>query len=421
MSDTTTTPNMGMVLPVPSSRPGPEWAQELNAALEVTDAHDHTPGNGAQLPSEAIDIQSDLTLNDNDLTDVRSVRFTSGTAQLSGATDVGCGYEYGGDLYYNNAAGQAVQITAGSALAAAGTGSIQGMSPPASVAYSTVAKTFTFLQSANTNAKLDAGTVTIRKETASADGVSIVSPVLTGSYSLTLPAGLPNASKPLLLTSAGALTASDSLQLSGSVSVTGTVVAQGGVTTTSSISATLGITAGGAITAHAASAITGNLDVSVGDLKVYRTGGTTGVIFLRADGTRYLYYDGTAYQMPSAELQGLSTPTVTSAAATKGYVDTAVAATDSTRFVTSARCNSSGVVIASKGSVSVTLNTKFAVGGYILNIAGITVNSIVLATAFNGGPYTAGVNVTTPGQLTVYTALGGSAADSPFSITVIAL
>lgn len=46
----------------------------------------------------------------------------------------------------------------------------------------------------------------------------------------------------------------------------------------------------------------GNLRVNNGDIFTYRAGGTTGVIFLRADATRYLYYDGGKYVMPGAGL-----------------------------------------------------------------------------------------------------------------------
>jgi len=54
--------------------------------------------------------------------------------------------------------------------------------------------------------------------------------------------------------------------------------------------------------------LTGNLTVSgtgaailktSGDITAYRSGGTTGVIFLNSAETRYLYFDGSNYQMPS--------------------------------------------------------------------------------------------------------------------------
>jgi len=44
------------------------------------------------------------------------------------------------------------------------------------------------------------------------------------------------------------------------------------------------------------------LNVTNGDLYVYRTGGTTGVLYLGNSGARYLYYDGSNYQMSGAEL-----------------------------------------------------------------------------------------------------------------------
>lgn len=48
--------------------------------------------------------------------------------------------------------------------------------------------------------------------------------------------------------------------------------------------------------------INGNLRVAGGDIYTWRAGGTTGVIFLRSDATRYLFYDGGKYVMPGAGL-----------------------------------------------------------------------------------------------------------------------
>ena len=39
-----------------------------------------------------------------------------------------------------------------------------------------------------------------------------------------------------------------------------------------------------------------------GDITTYRTGGTSGVIYFGTSGTRYLYYDGSSYAMPGANL-----------------------------------------------------------------------------------------------------------------------
>ena len=58
--------------------------------------------------------------------------------------------------------------------------------------------------------------------------------------------------------------------------------------------------AGGTISSH--TTINGNLTVQNGDITAYRTGGTTGVIFLNNANNRYLFYDGTSYSMPGASL-----------------------------------------------------------------------------------------------------------------------
>lgn len=50
---------------------------------------------------------------------------------------------------------------------------------------------------------------------------------------------------------------------------------------------------------------TGNLNVINGDIKVYRSGGTTGVVFLNSAGDRYVHYDGGKYTMPGALLESL--------------------------------------------------------------------------------------------------------------------
>jgi hypothetical protein len=61
---------------------------------------------------------------------------------------------------------------------------------------------------------------------------------------------------------------------------------------------------GATFTGNVSVAGTGNITLNTtGDLTIYRNGGTTGVIFLNSANTRYLYNDGTTYQLVS---QGLS-------------------------------------------------------------------------------------------------------------------
>lgn len=46
----------------------------------------------------------------------------------------------------------------------------------------------------------------------------------------------------------------------------------------------------------------GNIQTSAGDIKTSRAGGTTGALYFGTSDTRYIYYDGTSYQMPGAPL-----------------------------------------------------------------------------------------------------------------------
>ena len=48
--------------------------------------------------------------------------------------------------------------------------------------------------------------------------------------------------------------------------------------------------------------LTGPLTLAGGDLKAYRVGGATGVVFLDSPGSHYLYWDGTQYNLPGGEV-----------------------------------------------------------------------------------------------------------------------
>jgi len=113
---TTTTPNMNLVLPDVSVEPGPQWASDLNTALDLVDAHDHTTGKGVPVPSAGLSINADLPFGNNDATTLRSTRFTSQGSPLSTAPDVDCVYVSGDNLYYNDNSGNKIQITSGGGL-----------------------------------------------------------------------------------------------------------------------------------------------------------------------------------------------------------------------------------------------------------------------------------------------------------------
>jgi hypothetical protein len=117
---TTTTPNMNMVLPSVSVTPGPTWANELNAALTLNDAHDHSTGKGVSITPSGLNINADLTFASNNATNLRTARFVNNSSFTPGANDLGCLYELNNELYYRDGAGNAVQITLSGAVDVSG-------------------------------------------------------------------------------------------------------------------------------------------------------------------------------------------------------------------------------------------------------------------------------------------------------------
>lgn len=163
MSDVTISPNMSLLIPNVGVDPGPDWANNLNASLSIIDGHSHTPGSGVQITPSALDINSDLTMQKNNLTVVRTVRFDPQVSAIAALSpDIGCLYEAGVDLYYNDGSGNQIRITQGGAVAGA-SGTITGLpSGTASAAYVSGSGTFVFQQATSTAANFDIGTIVLR-------------------------------------------------------------------------------------------------------------------------------------------------------------------------------------------------------------------------------------------------------------------
>lgn len=201
---TVTSPNMGLPVPVVGQEPGPQWATDLNNCMAVIDAHSHNPGSGVPITPASLNINADLPLNTNNITQSRTLRFTPQSATLSLASDIGCLYEVTNDLWYNDGAGNQVRLTqSGSIVGTAG--SITGLpSGTAGASYSGVSSTFTFQSATSIAANLDLGSVTFRNLSPNSTFGVTVSPVagLGNNYALTLPT-LPISTRVLSLDSSG--------------------------------------------------------------------------------------------------------------------------------------------------------------------------------------------------------------------------
>lgn len=191
MANITISPNMNMPVPVVGVDPGPDWANNINASLNVVDSHNHGAGQGVQITPSGLNINSSLTFKGNDATDLNSAIFTAVNSPLSGGAYIGCIYVSGKDLYYNDEDGNQIRITA-SGNVNAGAGSITGLpSGTASAAFST--NTFTFQSATNTPANMAVGPLIIGANVASSKTVTIApSNTLAANYELTLPAALPS-------------------------------------------------------------------------------------------------------------------------------------------------------------------------------------------------------------------------------------
>lgn len=208
MANTFLTPNMSLIIPVVLTDPGPDWGSNINSSLTILDSHTHSPGSGVQITPSGININTDLSYNSsNNAINLRSVRFTPQGSALSGAADLGCVYESGVDLYYNDGNGNQIRITQSGSVAGA-SGTITGLpSGTASASFSAITGTFTFQQATATGANLDIGSLIIRYPgsypTPSGNAIVLAAPSsLSGTYQLTLPS-LPSQTNVMSLTSAG--------------------------------------------------------------------------------------------------------------------------------------------------------------------------------------------------------------------------
>jgi len=201
-----------MNLPVPAVglEPGPDWATDINNSLTIVDQHNHAPGSGVQITPSGILINTDLAFNTNSATTLLSSQYVPQVSAIAPLTAV---YVIGRELYYNDGAGNSVQLTSNGSIAGA-TGSISGLVPPASASYS--GSTFIWQSNVLTAANMDAGSVILRNITASSKGLTLNPPAaMSSDYSLVLPS-LPVSTSFMTLDASG--------NMAGSISTSGGIV-----------------------------------------------------------------------------------------------------------------------------------------------------------------------------------------------------
>lgn len=206
MPDANNSNNMNLPIPVVSVAPGPEWASYLNACLTLVDLHDHSPGNGVAITPSGLNINSDLEFNENNLTLVRSARFSAQDVVFSDPTDLLCVYVVDEDLYFSDGSGNQVRITQSGGVAGS-PGSISNLVAPASAAYVSANDTFVWESDATIPANMDFASAIFRNLSAGSFGLTLQPPAAMASdTTLTLPT-LPASTRILSMTTGGAMAA----------------------------------------------------------------------------------------------------------------------------------------------------------------------------------------------------------------------
>jgi hypothetical protein len=214
---TTLTPNMNLIVPGVGTEAGPDYATDINASLSIIDQHDHTNGSGVPITPSAMDINSDLTFQNNLATNVGGVNLTP----LLVTPAINTIYESGVDLYFVDGSGNNVRITQSGGIAGS-PGSISNLTSPASASYVSGSQTFVWQSGSSIAANMDAGSVLMRNLTPNSTFALTLQPpaALAANYTLTLPT-LP-ASKKMVTLSTGGVLAADydvdnaTLEVSGS-------------------------------------------------------------------------------------------------------------------------------------------------------------------------------------------------------------
>lgn len=198
-----TTPNMNLIGITIGVDSGLQIETNTNTNTNTLDSHNHSPGSGVQITPAGLAIISDLTMGNNNLISVRSVRFVAQGSPLSNPADLGCLYESGTDLYYNDGSGNQVQITSGGAVNATSSGISSGTATA-----SFVSSVLVVNAAPNTPANIQAGSVLIGNNIANSKFITLSPPsALAANYVFTFP---PSPSLGMLqMDASGNVTSSD--------------------------------------------------------------------------------------------------------------------------------------------------------------------------------------------------------------------
>lgn len=196
-------PLMNLPIPGVGSENGPQYATDINNSLTIIDGHNHSPGSGNQITPSGLDINSNLPMNLNFLTQAAGVTFAPQSSAPANLTE----YTNSTDLFFVDGLGNNIQITASGGIA--GTpGSIANLTSPASATYVAGSSTFVWQSGTSIAANMDFGSALLRNLSPNSTFALTLSPPanLTSNYTLTLPS-LPSSLSIMTLDTSGNISA----------------------------------------------------------------------------------------------------------------------------------------------------------------------------------------------------------------------
>lgn len=194
---------MNLPIPVPSQTGGPQYAQDEVSCFQQLDSHNHTSGQGVQIPLDGLNINQNLDMNNYSVTDLKSVQFNQSVSS-PGTSSL---FMLGNNLYFRDGTDSFnVQITNGASVNVSGAVGFSGLpSGTASASFLPGTATFQFQSATNTGATTDIGPLKLRTTTAGSNAVTITPANPTNNYTLTLPNALPGSDSFLVASSVGNL------------------------------------------------------------------------------------------------------------------------------------------------------------------------------------------------------------------------
>ena len=199
----TTSANMGLQIPTIGVDSGLAWEQAINSNTGIIDQHNHTPGFGNPITPSGININADLLFNGYNATLLRSDRFQVQSTLLSQASDIGCIYVSGVDLYYNDISGNKIKLTSGGAVNATSTGISSG-----TASASFVSSTLVVNAAATTPANIQSASILLGNTGVAGSKYLSLSPpsALAANYALVLPT-VPSVTSIMALDTSGNMSA----------------------------------------------------------------------------------------------------------------------------------------------------------------------------------------------------------------------